>query len=538
MREGEAHAARAPREQVQGGEDLLIEPVVRVELLPNRPRSCLSSPPVQPVVVLRSSSSLTIPPLPAFALLLGGAASASFPLFSFSAHRARARGGRSSAPAARSTAGGSMGTAVTASDVSSGRSLTDSVASNEPPSPRRRNNEKPSERMRASQQRVSPGSKPRFFTQPIWWGWLLAHGGMPSSRCAATRDRRENPTERELSTKPTTAPRRPGETLPTSPTAVPSSGSPPGWSLRFPSPSDCAPEMIAPSRDRVENSLFRSDSPSTTDRYFIRRPARGTAVPAGAGAMSIAFGGVRARRCSTCDDETRRTPKRDREAPLPASSSPRRAVRTAETSRRRPRPPPPRPLPTPRRPVPCTSSTPTRTKSSTTATISSSCGAPGRRTCSEEAWPRRCAITGAPFDPTAAGWDHLDVVAIDDCVFARARCSATTSSCAPPCEASAKRRWRCDRRWCSRTAASSLAATATVAPTSATGRRRRFRARFAAGGRATGTGATGATGATWGRCEDPGGCTGVGVGRGRGGRRADVEASADPRADRRRRRRG
>ena len=27
--------------------------------------------------------------------------------------------------------------------------------------------------------------------------------------------------------------------------------------------------------------------------------------------------------------------------------------------------------------------------------------------------------TGAPFDPTAAGWDHLDVVAIDDCVFAR-----------------------------------------------------------------------------------------------------------------------
>ena len=26
---------------------------------------------------------------------------------------------------------------------------------------------------------------------------------------------------------------------------------------------------------------------------------------------------------------------------------------------------------------------------------------------------------GAPFDPTDAGWDHLDVVAIDDCVFAR-----------------------------------------------------------------------------------------------------------------------
>ena len=138
--------------------------------------------------------------------------------------------------------------------------------------------------------------------------------------------------------------------------------------------------------------------------------------------------------------------------------------------------------------------------------------------------------TGAPFDPTAAGWDHLDVVAIDDCVFARSAVLGDDLLV------------RTSLRGIGETTLAmrqevvfadggepAFAATATVRRRRRRARRRRFRARFAAGGRATGTGATGATGATWGR--------GTRTPRGSRGRRrrsrtgdaeADVEADAIP----------
>ena len=140
-------------------------------------------------------------------------ASSSFPLF-FPFPPTPCSGSRRSVvpspAAARSTAGGSMGTAVTASDVSSGRSLTDSVASNEPAivAATMRNNEKSYASQSAAGQ---PGVKTEVFhpTQSGGAGcWPT--GGCPPPGAPPTRDRRENPTEREvIDLNPRTAPRRP-----------------------------------------------------------------------------------------------------------------------------------------------------------------------------------------------------------------------------------------------------------------------------------------------------------------------------------------
>ena len=179
VREGEAHARPArPREQVQGGEDLLIEPVVRVELgsPPTDHVHAFLRRPVQPVVVpLVLVVADRFLPLPAFALLLRTRAGAGVRfvsvVFSFSAH-----------PVLGLAAVGRPVTRCRALDRrridGDGRhrercklgAIAHRQRSLERARHRRRDDaqqrKKPSERMRASQQRVSPGSKPRFFTQP------------------------------------------------------------------------------------------------------------------------------------------------------------------------------------------------------------------------------------------------------------------------------------------------------------------------------------------------------------------------------------
>ena len=147
--------------------------------------------------------------------------------------------------------------------------------------------------------------------------------------------------------------------------------------------------------------------------------------------------------------------------------------------------------------------------------------------------------TGAPFDPTAAGWDHLDVVAIDDCVFARSAVlgddllvrgllgiGETTLAMRQEVVFADGGRGR-------------LRGDGDGGAGVGDGRRRRFRAREIRGWRAgDGAGATGATGATWGR--------GTRTPRGSRGRRRRSRTpprrtprpTRIPRADRRRRRRG
>ena len=229
MREGEAHARPArPREEVQGGEDLLIEPVVRVELgsPPTDHVHALLRRRVQPVVVrLVLIVADGFFPLRAFALLLrtraGGGVLFVSVVFSFSAHPV-------------------LGVAAVGRPVTRCRALDRRRIDGDGRyrercqlgaiAHRQRSLERARHRRRDdAQQRkklcepVSSGSargqNRGFSPNPIWWGWLLAHGGVPSSRCAAdSRSSREPDGTRGYRPKPTHGPAptgaRPSRRLP------------------------------------------------------------------------------------------------------------------------------------------------------------------------------------------------------------------------------------------------------------------------------------------------------------------------------------
>ena len=221
VREGEAHARPArPREQVQGGEDLLIEPVVRVELgsPPTDHVHAFLRRPVQPVVVpLVLVVADRFLPLPAFALLLGGASDRFVSVvFSFSAH-----------PVLGLAAVGRPVTRCRALDRrridGDGRhrercklgAIAHRQRSLERARHRRRDDaqqRKKAERTYASQSAAGqPGVKTEVF-HPTESGGVgcWPTGGCPPPGAPPTRDRRENPTEREvIDLNPRTAPRRP-----------------------------------------------------------------------------------------------------------------------------------------------------------------------------------------------------------------------------------------------------------------------------------------------------------------------------------------
>mmetsp|Transcript_8203 Transcript_8203/g.33645 ORF Transcript_8203/g.33645 Transcript_8203/m.33645 type:complete len:241 (-) Transcript_8203:20-742(-) len=239
------HGPRAPASRCRAARISLSSPWFALSLALHQPTTFMPffAAACSPSSSRWSSSSLTDSSLSQLLRCFSGRApvlaSASFPLF-FPFPPTPCSGSRRSVvpspAAARSTAGGSMGTAVTASDVSSGRSLTDSVASNEPAivAATMRNNEKSRANLCEPVSSGSARGHRGFSPNRIWWGWLLAHGGVPSSRCAAdARSSREPDGTRGYRPKPTHGPAptgaRPSRRLPRRFQARSSS---PGWSLR------------------------------------------------------------------------------------------------------------------------------------------------------------------------------------------------------------------------------------------------------------------------------------------------------------------